>query len=102
MNPLCEITDPDEVAELVGRIREDAREPIGKAFSTMFSRAGSSYEPAAASDESAGAGTPVVASGGRDGRLDDGPEDPALAGTRQELSGLMEKVRLLSRQFPRT
>ena len=102
MNPLCEITDPDEVAELVGRIREDAREPVGKAFSTLFSRAGSSYEPPApAAAPMYGAGAPAVDAGGRGEQVDVGLEDPALAGTRQELTGLMEKVRLLSRQFPR-
>jgi flagellar biogenesis protein FliO len=89
MNPLCEIHDADEVAELIGRIEQEKGESLSSTFSSMFRREKSAYpDPPALTDAS-------------DPSAHSMPEamDPALSGTRDELSGLMEKVRLVSRQL---
>ncbi len=103
MNPLCEITDPDEVASLIGQIRENERDPMAKTFSSLFGRAGAPYAPTqtGAKPELDEDDADTEQSGQRD-RVEVGLEDPALASTRQELNGLMDKVRLVARQFNRS
>ncbi len=39
MNALCEISDPDEVAALVGEIKQDRPESVAKSFRSLFGRA---------------------------------------------------------------
>jgi flagellar biogenesis protein FliO len=98
MNTLSEITDPDEVAALVGQLQGEHGERAGKGFGSLFSKMRGQYEAPEAENEDA---EPSVApQGGRFAEHDEEQADhPAVASTRQELSGLMDKVRLLSRQF---
>ena len=79
MSPLAQITDADEIAELVGQLREDKTTTTAKSFGNIFGRAQTKFEEP---DE------PEV-------KREEGPDDldPALATTQAELSGLMEKVR---------
>ena len=82
MNPLCQIDDPDEVAEVLGHIREDKGSSVAKNFRTLFGKAGKAYE--APGDEA-----------------EERPGEAALstAGTRAELTGLTEQVRRIAEQF---
>ena len=89
MNALCEITDADEAAALIGQIEGERREPvaIGKPFGALFGRADAQYglkDVPPAADQS------------------DEQADPSAQGTRDELNGLMDRVRLMSQQFRRT
>jgi flagellar protein FliO/FliZ len=79
MNPLAQITDPDEIAELAGKVQEDKAISSSKSFGSLFGKAQTKFDEPEANEKPA-AGTP-----------DD--LDPALANTQAELSGLMEKVR---------
>jgi flagellar protein FliO/FliZ len=99
MNPLCEITDPDEVAALIGQIREGDRDPMTRTFSNLFGRAGASYSPPTDPTDPEQDARAIE---GRDDSVDVGLEDPALSATRQEINGLMDKVRLVARQFSRS
>ncbi|HEV2296756.1 MAG TPA: flagellar biosynthetic protein FliO [Tepidisphaeraceae bacterium] len=104
MNSLCEITDPDEMAALIGQIHEEKRETSGNPFGSIFGRAGTAFEKetephrsvdvAEESEESAD-GLTTEATGELTGAS-------PVHDTRDELSGLMDKVRLMSRQFRRT
>ena len=88
MNPLCEISDPDEVAALVGQIRDEKSTALmGGAFGTMFRRSRKGFEDAEVSNE-----PPAPP-------LQDDEEFAPVTSARQELSGLRERVRLLSEQF---
>jgi flagellar biogenesis protein FliO len=90
MSALAEITEPDEVASLLGQLRADP--PVTQSanpFAPLLGRAQQRFEdlPVPPIDES-----------------EDGAE-LAIAGvdqTRGELSGLTEKIRLLSRQLGKT
>lgn len=97
MNSLCEITDPDEVASLIGQLHENGRDTMSKSFAGLFGRAGESYKPEARTDEA-----PADDEAETNESVNVGLEDPALAATRQELNGLMDKVRLVARQFNRS
>lgn len=97
MTTLCEITDPEEMAALVGQLHEEKREATGNPFGAIFGRAGSAFEKndpgepqrsVDVTDEDSGS-EPVGLS--RDDEV-----------TRDELSGLMDKVRGMSRQFRRS
>jgi flagellar biogenesis protein FliO len=81
MNSLCEITDPDEVATILGQINRPRPEGEPGAFASMFARAGETFETES---------TP---------RSQDG--DAELTATRAEIGGLLDKVRTLSRSFRR-
>jgi len=122
LSPLSEITDPDEVASLIGQLQSEKDGGVfgtAKAFNSMFGRVKKSYggrsdeahehedpvddeeDPDHPSEEHAdleGPGYAVSLSTGA------GPAstDNVVAATRQELNGLMEKVRLVSDQFGRT
>jgi flagellar biogenesis protein FliO len=85
MNPLCEITDADEIAALMGQLRQDKSDPVSRAFGTFFGKAEKDYD--AAPDE-------PPADRDREPDL-----DPGLATTKAELSGLIEKVRSVSKQM---
>jgi flagellar biogenesis protein FliO len=88
MNPLCEITDPDEVAALVGQLRDEKIQIPKRAFGSLFGRSRHAFEtddhpPATATSE-----------------LREAEEnDPPVATAREELSGLRDRVRLLAEQF---
>jgi hypothetical protein len=125
LSPLSEITDPDEVATLIGQLQSEKgsgafRMSSAKAFNSMFGRVKKSYGtggPALAdaahdtADEEAGLThepeehddleDPVYAVS-LSTQAGSGGNDNVVAATRQELNGLMEKVRLVSDQFGRT
>jgi flagellar biogenesis protein FliO len=91
MNALAEISDPDEVASLLGQLRVDApASERASPFAPLLGRAQQQFDdlpmpPAVDPDEEEG--------------------ELALAGvdqTRGELSGLTEKIRMLSRQLGKT
>jgi hypothetical protein len=88
MNTLCEITDPDEVAELAGQLQDAKTASPGRMFGTMFGRSRRDFERA---DD-----RPVEPSSGlREAETDETP----VASAREELSGLRERVRLIAEQF---
>ena len=96
LNTLCEITDPDEVASLLGQIRDAERDPVAKTFSSLFGRANSNYASSAAASDSVDDEDRLVQ---REDDVEVGLEDPALNTTRSELNGLMSKVRAMAEQF---
>ncbi len=91
MNAISEIADDEEVAALVGQLQSDKTESASRAFGTLFGRVKRGYEP-----EPSATGAASSVDETREGDVD---EMEAVASTRDELSGLMEKVRLVSRQF---
>lgn len=106
MNTLSEITDPDEVAALLGQLQDD--HGAAARFGSVFGKMRRSYE----SDDDANGETESHASSstsndpfdpgaadGSDGGQRGERNDPAVATARQEVLGLMDKVRMLSRQF---
>jgi flagellar biogenesis protein FliO len=102
MSPLAEITDPDEVATLVGQVQEEKGDSISKAFGGLFSRAKQKFEPAAEPNSTAGRSGGVRDASADDRDDDEGDESsPQLAFARQELGGLMDRVRSLSDQLRR-
>lgn len=92
MSSLGDIADPDEVASLVGHIREEKLTVSAKAFGSLFRRAKDDLEEAPETE----ANPPAPIS---DQFAETPPEDPEVASTREEISDLMQKVRGLSRQF---
>jgi flagellar biogenesis protein FliO len=82
LNPLCEISDPDEVASLIGESHKEPAE-TGKSFGAMFRRA---EEPFTESSEAPAEETPAVG-------LDEG------ATTREQINKLMGKVQMMRKQF---
>jgi flagellar protein FliO/FliZ len=87
MNPLCEISDPDEIAMMVGQNRQarDANaERNPKSFLNLFRRANEPFEE-----------TDALASEGDAQK----PLDPEEAVSSDEMNGLMDKVRMLQEQF---
>jgi flagellar biogenesis protein FliO len=82
MSPLSEITDPDEIAALVGQIGQDHQKLGSKRFSSHLGTARDPFEMANASDES--------------------QEKQDVDSARGEIAGLMERIRVVSTQFRRT
>jgi flagellar biogenesis protein FliO len=107
MNTLSEITDPDEVAALLGQLQED--HGAAAKFGSVFGRMRKPYEADEDGDEDAEAESRPTSgvdpfdlgAGENDGQRGERIErnDPAVTTTRQEVLGLMDKVRMLSRQF---
>jgi flagellar protein FliO/FliZ len=97
MNTLCEITDPDEMAALIGQLHEEKREATGNPFGAIFGRAGSAFEKSDGVEPQRSVDVTDE---------DDGSEPVGLSSdeqvTRDELHGLMDKVRGMSRQFRRS
>jgi flagellar biogenesis protein FliO len=114
MSPLSEITDPDEVAALVGQVKDEKLSAAAPAFGGLLGRVRRGMEAAGAAGESESDGggdrddeaMPRIADADRlsethdrgesDGETD--ADDPA----RQEINGLLAKVRLISHQFKGT
>ncbi len=100
LNPLCEITDADEMANILGQIQDESSSII-KRFDTFFGRARNGYneeQPAPIQNESP---PPAPESDDSDSTFDSTHEinDPSILATRKELSGLSEKVRDLAKQL---
>ena len=80
--PLDTITDPDEVAELVGNLRGAA---AGRPFRQTLEE---TYPPPEQAEIPAA--------------MDSASTDPAIESTRGEIAGLLDKVRRVSGQMSRT
>jgi len=129
MNSLCQITDPDEVAGLVGQLRTEkggSTGTAGGAFGGLFGRSRKSFaglgdddpEPEPARPKATAPGR-AAAPGGRasaagpareadapraiidpeDIGFDEAQAEAAVASARQELKGLKEKLRMVSERF---
>lgn len=88
LSPLCQITDPDEVAALVGQLREESVPVPKRAFGNLFGQSRHAFD--------------VEEPAGRDAAnelREPEEEQPPVATAREELSGLRERVRLLAEQF---
>jgi flagellar biosynthetic protein FliO len=84
LNTLCEITDPDEAAALIGQLQGEPQNSKGKSFGAALSGAMDRFQSV---------------SGTLPKNSDDATEE--LDATRQELSGLMQRVRVMTRQIDR-
>jgi len=91
LNPLCEITDPQEVADILAQARDESIS-VAQRFESMFGRARKDF------DEDP---EPTSADPFSDSRDISSQDDPALSDTRKELSDLQEKVRDVARQIGR-
>jgi flagellar biogenesis protein FliO len=107
MSTLSEITDPDEVAALVGQLRDEKLSKAAPAFGGLLGRLRNGMDaggsPIGSSIET-GPRRAAPASPEYDGALvdDDPAADPEADSTRQEIHGLLAKVRLISHQFKGT
>jgi hypothetical protein len=88
MNALCEITDPDEVAALVGQLRDEKLQIPKRAFSSLFGRSRQAFE----TEE------PMADAARTELREPEEGSEP-VASAREELNGLRDRVRLLAEQF---
>jgi len=92
LTTLACLTEPDEVASLLGQLDGQALEPATAGFTKWFGRAREQFEesadvsPAALATGPAAASVPLT-------------EDPSVERARGELAGLAERVRGLARQF---
>jgi flagellar biogenesis protein FliO len=88
MNALCEITDPDEIAMMVGQ-NHQARDSIAdrnpKSFLNMFRRANEPFTETEALAMTTDDSTKLI--------------DPNEGVSSEEMNGLMDKVRMLQEQF---
>jgi flagellar biogenesis protein FliO len=93
MNALCEISDAEEVAKLVGEVQTKPDRVAGAAasFLSAFGRAENSYVPG-----DSRFARDIKASGRAE------PDASVVPPTRAELAGLLEKVRLMSGAYRKT
>lgn len=84
MTPLCQLDDPDEVAEVLAQLKGE-RGAASKSFLATFRGADSAYE----ADEAPAAATSQPTN----------TEDAAEPQSGEDLSGLMARVRRMSEQF---
>lgn len=75
LNTLCEISDPQEISEMLAQINAEQATSLPKHFKKIFAPR-----------------IPVP-------QTESEPPDPELATTRAELNGLLSKVQTMSRQF---
>jgi flagellar biogenesis protein FliO len=87
LNPLCQITDSEEVSALLAQVREESSS-IASRFDSIFGRAKKGFE---GEDEEA----KEQASG------EEEVEHSEISATRDELAGLSDKVRGLAKQLGR-
>ena len=105
MSALSEISDPDEVAELLGQIKDEKLSAAAPSFGGLLGRVRRRMdETAAEAGREAGerpepddATNPDAI--GADVRHPGDEDDPEVASTRRELDGLLAKVRLISHQM---
>lgn len=90
MAPLCEISDGEEVTELLGQVHAEKSESIGKAFGSLFRREEEKYDEPEEPAET----EKFPAEHDRD--IDPGS---SMGTSREELSELLNKVRGMKSQF---
>jgi len=88
LNPLCEITDPDEVAGILAQARDETIS-VARRFESLFGRARTEY----------GTEREPQSTEPFDDSNEIKPDDPALKDTQKELSDLRAKVRDVARQI---
>jgi len=98
MNPLSEISDPDEVASLIGQLRDEKTESASRAFGNLFHRAASTMRGEAEADD-VGPGADRDTEDSPDAEAAEAPVDPMIADTHDEITGLAAKIRGLAQQF---
>jgi flagellar biogenesis protein FliO len=86
LNPLCEITDPDEIAGIVAHAREETMS-VARRFESLFGRARKEFSDDRSETESFDASSEIRA------------PNPAIDETQKELAGLRDKVREVARQI---
>lgn len=91
MNPICEIRDEQEVTELLGQVSSERVDSVTRAFGSLFRREEEKFSSPEENPEPSDSE-----------ELEKTAESEEMGKTRNELSGLMEKVRLLSKQFKRS
>jgi hypothetical protein len=94
LNPLCEITDPDEIAGILARSSDEAIS-MTRRFESLFGRARKNFgddaaEPFDKSNEVAAAEGQALSAG-----------NPTIDEAQKELVGLRDKVREVARQIGR-
>ena len=99
MAALSEITDPDEVAALLGQIKDEKLSAAGPAFGTLFGRARHGADAADAPHAERPGDDENPDAIGADRRHPGDADDAEVVSTRRELDGLLAKVRLISNQF---
>lgn len=87
INTVCEITDAAEVAELVGQVRQERGDSMVRTFGSLIRRQEEKF------DVDVQPSTPV--------KMAESIPEQEMGDTQQEISSLMDKVRLLTKQFRR-
>jgi hypothetical protein len=91
LNPLCEISDPEEAAGILAQARDESVS-AARRFDSFFGLARKAFSDSAAPTEEHFDGSheiPTEIPG----------EDPSLEATRKEIAGLADKVRDVARQI---
>ena len=83
LNTLCQIDDPDEAAALIGQVHGETIETGGRSFASLFGQAKERMRGSSASAPAA-------------------EEVDELASAREQLDGLMQQVRGITRQIDRS
>ena len=102
MNPLAEITDPDEVAELVGQLQSETSQSSTNAFASIFRKAETQFVESPAEASASQAARRELLDGDRPSDSEsaeverEAPPDRQLVAAASEINGLMDRVRLIS------
>ena len=101
MSPLANIEEPDEVAELLGQTSQTTPATASSRFKAMFGRAERDYdeplpESLTAADDMEASQSQETAPG-----EPGAPVDPNIAAAQNEISGLLDRMRSLSKQVKR-
>jgi flagellar biogenesis protein FliO len=87
LNPLCEISDPEEAAGILAQARDESVS-AAKRFDSFFGLARKAFSE-----------TPAAAEEHFDDSHEIPADDPSLEATRKEIAGLADKVRDVARQI---
>ena len=109
LNSLCEITDADEVAALIGQLRDEKLTSASRSFGNLLGMWRRGAEATDGDGEADGDGESFPRAAPEVPRRypvsdDDGEpadRDPDVASAHSEIQGLMERVRSISHQFKR-
>jgi flagellar biogenesis protein FliO len=96
LKSLCQIDEPDEVAEVLAQIRQGSGTLTTRSFGTMFGRAEKAYEGGEPSSSAADVTSEAV----DETELDPTPRELTGQPVRSEaIVGLMDRIRRISEQF---